>query len=330
MKLGIIGAGQIVSDFLTIAHHLKGMELTAIAGRESSKQRMLDFQNTYGIESIYVDNDAMIQSDVDTVYIALPNSLHFEYAKKVLEANKNVIVEKPMTTTVEEANLLNRMARERQVFIFEAITNQYLPNYHKIRTLLPSLGEIKIVQCNYSQYSSRYDKFKAGEVLPAFDPKHAGGALMDLNVYNIHYVVGLFGKPEDVAYYGNIERGIDTSGILMLDYGSFKCVCIGAKDCKAPITINIQGDCGCIHQRTPANVCKAFEFLDNDGNTTLFNENTYEHRMVDEFLAFIEMIENKDFDTCYRMLDHSLTVSEILTKARRGSGVLFPQDSPFI
>ncbi|MFR2502999.1 MAG: hypothetical protein ACLS85_11090 [Coprobacillus cateniformis] len=122
----------------------------------------------------------------------------------------------------------------------EAVSTQYLPNTLKIKELLPTLGQIKIVSANYSQYSSRYDAFKAGEVLPAFNPAMSGGALMDLNIYNINLVVALFGKPLNVNYEANIQRGIDTSGILTLDYDSFKCVCIGAKDCKAPVATNIQ------------------------------------------------------------------------------------------
>ena len=52
--------------------------------------------------------------------------------------------------------------------------------------------------------------------MPAFDPAFSGGALMDINIYNIHYVVGLFGKPKNIEYYPNIERGIDTSGVLII------------------------------------------------------------------------------------------------------------------
>ena len=59
---------------------------------------------------------------------------------------------------------------------------------------------MKLVQCNFSQYSSRYDAFCAGETPTSFDPARAGGALMDLNVYNISYVVGLFGEPNQVHY----------------------------------------------------------------------------------------------------------------------------------
>lgn len=327
MKLGIIGAGMIVNDFLTITSHLKDLELEAIFGRKNNEKIMKELKNKYKIKNIFFDYNELLNSDVDTVYIALPNNLHFEFSKIALEANKNVIVEKPMTSNYREALSLSNLAREKNLFIFEAITNQYLPNYKKIKELLPSLGEIKIVQCNYSQYSTRYDSFKAGSVLPSFDPNFSGGALMDLNIYNIHYIVGLFGKPKNVEYYPNIEKGIDTSGILMLDYEKFKCVCIGAKDCKAPIANNIQGDKGCIYQDTPANICKKFELLMNDGTSKLINENNYEHRMVNEFIEFIDIIKNNNLDKCYKLLNHSLIVSDVLTIARKKGGIIFPADN---
>lgn len=327
MRLGIVGAGMIVKDFLTITPSLKNMELSAIFGRKSSEKKINGFKKEYGIKNVFLDYDEFLNSGIDTVYIALPNNLHFEFAKKALEKNKNVIIEKPMTSSYEQAKILSDLAREKSLFVFEAITNQYLPNYKKIKELLPDLGNIKIVECNYSKYSSRYDKFKMGEILPTFDPKFSGGALMDLNIYNIHYAVGLFGKPVNVEYYPNIEKGIDTSGILIMDYEKFKCVCIGAKDCSASIVNNIQGDKGCIFVDTPVSVCKKFELLMNDGSRLEFNENRFEHHMVDEFLEFIEMIKNKDFEKAYKMLDHSLIVSEVQTIARRRSGVIFPDDN---
>ena len=88
-----------------------------------------------------------------------------------------------------------------------------------------------MVQCNFSQYSSRYHDFCAGKVWPSFDPACAGGALMDLGVYNVSYVVGLFGSPNKVHYAANITRGIDTSGVLTMEYRSFKAVSINAKRC---------------------------------------------------------------------------------------------------
>lgn len=327
MKLGIVGAGMIVETLLPAIPDIKDIELFGIFGRKNSEDKLNNLKNKYGIKNVFYDYDELLNSDADTIYVALPNNLHFEYAKKALEANKNVIVEKPITSTYKEALILSNLAKEKQLFMFEAITNQYFPNYKKIKELLPSLGNVKIVQCNYSQYSSRYDKFKEGIVLPAFDPNFSGGALMDLNVYNIHFVVGLFGKPKNVEYYPNVEKGIDTSGILIIDYDSFKCICIGAKDCKAPIANNIQGDKGCIYLDTPTNVCERFEVLMNDGTNTSVNENNFEHRMVNEFVEFADMINNNNLEKCYEMLDHSMIVSEILTTARQKGGIVFPADN---
>jgi predicted dehydrogenase len=327
MKLGIVGAGMIVKEFLTITEYLKDLELTAICGRKSSEKAMNEFKSKYNIDNIFYNYDELLNCDLDAVYIALPNNLHFEFAKKALAANKNVIIEKPFTSTYEEAVILSDLAKEKKLFIFEAINNQYLPNYKKIKEFLPALGDIKIVQCNFSQYSSRYDSFKQGIVLPAFNPELSGGALMDINIYNIHYVVGLFGKPENIEYYPNIERGIDTSGILILDYGTFKCSCIGAKDCKAPVANNIQGEKGCIYQNSLTSFCEKFEILMNDGTGSSINENNYNHRMVNEFIEFADMIKHNNLERCYQMLEHSLIVCEVQTIARKKGGIMFPADA---
>ncbi len=327
MKLGIVGSGTIVREFLDITHYLTETELTAICYTERSRETGRELAGRYHITHEFTDYEEFLNSDADTVYVALPNHLHFLFTKKALEAGKNVIVEKPFTPTYKEAVHLSEMAREKGLFLLEAITTLHFPNYKKIKELLPVLGNIKIVQCNYSQYSRRYDSFKKGLILPAFAPACCGGALMDINIYNIHYVVGLFGRPKQVEYFPNMERGIDTSGILMLDYETFQCACVGAKDCRAPIVNSIQGDQGCLNQNTPVNVCENFQIILNDGTTTLINENSYEHRMIHEFKEFEAIINRRDFKTCYELLNHTLTVCEVQNIARSKGGIIFPGDA---
>lgn len=231
MKLAIIGSGMIVHDFLTITKDLKNTELTAIIGTKRSLDTLQELKAQYQIGAVYTDFEtALLDSDFDTVYVAVPNFLHYGFAKKALENGKNVISEKPFTVKYSEFLDLKRIALEKRLILLEAITNQYLQNYLDLKKKLPELGDLKLIESNYSQYSSRYDAFEAGKVLPAFDPKKGGGALMDINIYNVHFIVGLLGRPQSVQYLPNIEREIDTSGILMLDYGNTKAVAIGAKD----------------------------------------------------------------------------------------------------
>ena len=263
---------------------------------------------------------------VDVVYIAVPNLQHVRYARVALEAGKHVIVEKPLAPTAAQTEELVNLARHKKVFLFEAITTQYLENYAKIRELLPRIGTVKLVQCNFSQYSSRYDAFCAGDVQPAFDPACAGGALMDLGVYNVSYIVGLFGEPNQAKYTANMERGIDTSGILTMDYSGFKAVSIAAKDCAAPARYIIQGTKGYILQKSTANCCGGITFHPNEGKEEHYNLNGGRPRQAAEFEAFARALESGDQELCGRMQDTTIAVSRVLTVARRNAGIRFPCD----
>lgn len=331
MKLGIVGSGMIVGDLLSFIHEIKDIELVHISGTKRSEEKLKDIKDNHGFRRYSTTyQDLLDDQEVDTIYVALPNHLHYDYTKQALLVNKNVILEKPMTSTYEESLELKNLAINRHLFLWEAITNQYIPHFYEIKQRIKDLGHIKIVECNYSQYSSRYDAFKEGNILPAFDYTKSGGALMDLNIYNIHFVVGLFGKPKDVHYYPNIQNNIDTSGILILEYEDFKCVCTGAKDCKAPLSNTIQGDLGCIHIPTPVSYIGSYEVLMNDGMSETIEHQGDKHRMYSEFEAFLDMYKSHDYQRCYEMLDHSMIVSQIQTNARRKAGVIFPDDQKYM
>ena len=96
MKLGILGTGMIVKDVLTMYHEL-GVEKTYLFSTEKSKSQALELMEKYHLDKVYTDYDELLQSDVDTIYCALPNHLHYEFSKKALENDKNVIIEKPIT-----------------------------------------------------------------------------------------------------------------------------------------------------------------------------------------------------------------------------------------
>lgn len=323
MKLGIIGSGMIVQDFLTITPILPEIELTAILGRKQSSEKINNLVNKYHIQKAYYDYEKLLNDhDIDTVYIALPNHLHFQYAKKALECHKHVICEKPFTTNLKQLDQLIDLATNNNCLLFEAITNQYLPVYQQIKEQLSTIGKISIVSCNFSQYSSRYDDFKQGIIHPVFDFNKAGGALMDLNVYNIHFITGLFGQPNQVTYHANIENNIDTSGILFLDYSDFKVVCIGAKDSSAPITSTIQGNLGCIKIDGPVSVLNNIQILKNKGHSKQIPTENH-HHLFDEFKTFAQAIDHLDYNLANKMLQHSRIVMDVLTKAQKSANLNF-------
>ena len=323
MKVGILGTGKIVQEFLPWLVEHAPFTVQALCSTPRSAEKAQELCRQYGVPQ-HTTNYLELLQWVDVVYIAVPNLQHVRFARVALEAGKHVIVEKPLAPSAAQTEELVALARHKKVFLFEAVTTQYLENYAKIRELLPRVGTVRLVQCNFSQYSGRYDAFCAGETPPVFDPACAGGALMDLGVYNVSYIVGLFGEPNQVHYIANIERGIDTSGILTMEYSGFKAVGMAAKDCGAPARYVIQGNKGYILQKSTANFCGGVTFHPNQGKEEHFNLNGGRPRQAAEFEAFARAIESGDQELCARMQDTSIAVSRVLTVGRRSAGVKFP------
>ncbi|MDM8157124.1 Gfo/Idh/MocA family oxidoreductase [Amedibacillus dolichus] len=334
MKLGIYGAGMIVRDFLSMYRQVEGLQLAYICATSPEEEVLQELCKEHAIPKYYTDVPLALADDTaDTCYIGVPNHLHFEFCKNALLAGKNVICEKPFTTTYDEAKYLADLAKEKGKIIQEAVSTYYLPNAINIKDSIPALGDLKLVVLNFSSYSSRYDRFKSGEILPAFDCKKAGGALMDLNIYNISFVVYLFGEPRDVEYFANIEKSIDTSGVLVLDYETFKAVLIAAKDCKAPITGSIQGDKKCLLIKGPVNILEGYKVLNATGRGLLEDDGIYEniqekdkHRMYYEFNEFVRIINNNETEVAQTMLDLSLITMKVQTQARKKADIVFPTD----
>ena len=315
MNLGIVGAGMIVKDFLSFTHELPEIKLEAIVARNI--ENLKNLQNIYNIKQIYTDLDECLSNpSIDTIYVAVPNNLHYSVAKKALEAGKNVICEKPFTLNYHETVELFELAESKNLILIEAITNQYLPNYLEIKENLSQIGNIRLVECNFSQLSSRYEAFKKGIIAPVFDKNQGGGVLGDLNIYSIHFVVGLFGAPKNSEYYPNIVREVDTSGILILEYDEFKVVCIAAKDTYNNSYANIQGDKGLIKVIGTLNEVPNYIIKNNEVEMKV-NKNIHKHRMYSEFKKFIDVINNKDFDFMQKQKEHSLAVMEIFDKSRK-------------
>ena len=324
MKLGVIGAGMIVREFLPELVKMDGLEVVAIQARRLEVVRELC--EAYGVPHALTSFDELRDTGIDTVYVAVPNALHYSYCKQALEAGFNVVVEKPMCSNAREAHELADLARKRGLFLFEAITAAHLSAFGVVQQWLGRIGTVKLVITNFSQYSSRYDAFREGTVAPAFDPAHSGGALMDINLYNVHWVVELFGKPESLQYYPNIERGIDTSGVLIMRYPGFVATCAGAKDCAGPKLFTIQGIDGSISLDLHPGLVGTAHLLLNDGTQEDYVETEKDHRVLPEFRDFVACVNNDDHERCEFFLQQSLDVAEVLTEARASAGIVFPAD----
>ncbi len=316
MRLGLVGNGMIVKRLFSDLKEVPEITAEALCVREQSREKGQALAEEFGMRALYTDYGKFLaEADVDTVYIGIANHMHFLYVKQALEAGKNVVCEKPFTVTAQETKLLAQMARERGLFLWEAFKIPYSPVFRAVREHLPEIGELKMVQCNYSRISSRYAQYAAGEVLPAFDPECAGGCLYDINLYNLHFVTGLFGRPTAVHYYANKGyNGIDTSGTAVLEYDGFHGVCSGAKDSSSPCFGVLQGDQGYIRVNGPVSSADKAEITVN-GETRLLAIDPQKGTLVDEMREFARQLRDGDMESCLQMLDHSVMMMEVLEEA---------------
>ena len=226
MKLGIIGAGKIAQEVLTFINTIENIETVAIAATLRSEEKLKKLSAKYEISKYYTDYEDLLKNpEVEVVYVALPNNLHYEVMDKGLDYGKDIICEKPFTANINQALKIFKKAESKDRIILEAMSNRFIPNAIKVKEEIGKLGKIKIVSFNYSQYSSRYDRFRQGDIAPAFSLENAGGTLMDLNIYNIDYAINLFGRPKDVRYFPNIEEIPDA----LNSFGSYRMMEIGGE-----------------------------------------------------------------------------------------------------
>lgn len=256
MNIGMVGTGSISHTMAKEFARLTTMPVVAVCSRNADTG--IAMAHEFHIPKVYTEYDEMLADpEVELVYIATPNSLHFEQAKAALLAGKHVLCEKPIVPTVAQLDELLSLAKERRLLLQEAITTINHPNHGLAKLFAKEIGDIKMVSCTFCQYSSRYDAFINGQTPPVFEPAYCGGALMDLNIYNIYFIVGIFGDPKAVHYYPNRHaNGIDTSGILILEYPDFVCQCTAAKDCSAHNSAQIIGTEGSILIEPGSNNCQ--------------------------------------------------------------------------
>lgn len=315
MNIGTIGTGIIVEEFIKSSQDISGVSFKAVYSRTQGRADAL--AKRFGITQTHTTLEGLFSDPlVDTIYIASPNSLHYEQAYAALKAGKHVIVEKPFVETEERAQRLIRYAQEHHLFLFEAICNIHLPHYQFIKSNLEVIGDIKLVQCNFSQYSSRYDALLAGETPNVFNPHFSGGALADINIYNIHFVVGIFGMPDEVKYYANKHsNGIDTSGVLIMKYPTMTVECVGAKDSFSQNFGQIQGEKGYIYIPESVSSIESVSIVTKDSKEMINIQDL--PRLAYQVEVFERAIRTQDFELRDLYLEQTLSVVRIAEKARK-------------
>lgn len=212
---GILSTGHIASTFAKdLAILPEEAKLVAVGSRSQASAKR--FARDHGIERSYGSYAELANDpDVDVVYVASIHNDHLPSAKLCLEAGKHVLVEKPLTVTAEEAAQLVDLARDRGLFLMEAVWTRTNPLIRKAVEVVATgeLGPIRHVAASFGF------AFAGDLTHRLLDPAQAGGAILDLGVYPVHGVDLFLGEPDGLVGFGTrADTGVDAHAAATLAF----------------------------------------------------------------------------------------------------------------
>ena len=325
IRFGVIGTNWITEKFLEAANELEDFCLTAVYSRTEEKAR--EFAKAHGALHIFTNIEEMAKSNtIDAVYIASPNSLHAAQAILCMNNGKHVLCEKPLASNTAEVQSMIDAAKKNNVLLMEAMKSTCIPSFLAIKESLNEIGPIRRYFANFCQYSSRYDEYKKGNILNAFNPAFSNGALMDIGVYCIAPLVHLFGEPLSIKAMGTVlESGVDGQGSIIMQYEHHEAVIMYSKITQSDLPNEIQGEDGRIvinKISSPSHVYISYRNGEQKDLSIPQKENT----MYYEAKEFIELIKSNQTESSINTFARSLAVTKIMDEVRQQIGIVFPAD----
>ena len=214
VRWGILATGGIAEKFAADLALVEGAELAAVGSRSQASAE--NFAERFGFARAHGSYEALAADDeVDVVYVATPHAMHFDAAMLILTSGKSALVEKPITLDLAQAARLVAAARERDVFLMEAMWMRMNPAIRKITELVDegAIGWISSIHADFGLHGP----FPAAHRLR--DPKLGGGALLDLGVYPLNLVHLILGAPAEVRSWAHLTpEGVDENTGVLLGY----------------------------------------------------------------------------------------------------------------
>lgn len=323
VRWGILGTGRIAEAFATGLSALPDADLAAVGSRSAAAADA--FADRFGATRRHASYEALAADPaVDIVYVATPHPLHHANTRLCLEAGKAVICEKPFTLNAAQSRDLVALARERRLFLMEAMWTRYLPTVVRTRELVAggAIGEPRLL---IADFGFRKDLDPAHRL---FDPALGGGALLDIGVYLASLASMFFGPPTDVRSLAHLgPTGVDHAMALLFGYGDGRFAQLSATISAAtPQEATIVGEAGWVTLQSPwwksTRLTLAREGHEPETIDAPFLGNGYTHEAAEA----MRCLRAGDLESPGMPLDETVAVMETLDRVRAEWGLRYPSE----
>jgi predicted dehydrogenase len=324
IRWGILGTGTIAHEFATALNSVPGAELVAVGSR--APQAADSFGKIFNVPHRHACYEALAHDpDVDVIYVATPNSLHKSNCLLCLDAGKAVLCEKPFTINAAEAQAVIHKAREKQLFLMEAMWTRFVPAFVRVQEMLAEgvIGELRMIvaDCGVRAPYSAHSRL--------FSPDLGGGALLDLGVYGVSLASLLFGRPDcinSMAYLG--ETGIDEQSTIQFGYrrgqiAVLSCA-LGTRTRKEAMIV---GTDGYIVIHTPWWHPERFTVSVNRRVERVYGVPYESNALNYEALEVMRCLRNGQTESTVMPLDETLAVVQTMDQVRDQWGLVYPCES---
>jgi predicted dehydrogenase len=314
---GILGAGRIAGKFATDARLVPGARLAAVGSRSAEKAAQFARQN--GVERAYGSYAELVADPgVDAIYVATPHPMHCEHTLLALDAGKAVLCEKPFAVATREARQMIKRARERKLFLMEAMWTRFNPITAQVRQWLAEgrIGEPRLATVDFGFRAAWNPESRL------LNPALAGGALLDVGVYVLAYASMIFGRPAQIQAVAHIgETGVDEQTAMVLRYSGGQIASLAcAVRTPTPHNARIDGTEGAIE--IPAFWHATTARLIRPKETPI--EAAGAHGFQFEIAEAMACLAAGQIESRHMPLDETLAIAETMDEVRRQIGLTYP------
>jgi predicted dehydrogenase len=323
IRWGILGTGQIARSFASALRDVPGTVLQAVGSRNGDTAQA--FATEFNSHSHYGSyGELASDAQVDVVYIATPHTLHAENTRMCLLAGKPVLCEKPFTVNRQQAREVIALARQKNLFLMEAMWSRTLPAIREAKRLLED-GAIGIPRQLQADFGYAAD----------VDPNHrlrdrqlAGGALLDLGIYPLSLAAYLLGEIEVAQAQAELGcTGVDEQTVFTLRHrGGALSSCLCSINADSPLTLTVSGSAGQLRVHAPFFHAQEFSIVGRDGTSRNVQRPSIGNGYAHEAIEVGRCLQHNLTESPLMPLDETLALMACMDTMRAQCGVRYPAD----